>query len=216
VTYSATATDIVDCSVAVTSRRPRDRRSRSARPGHLQRDRLAQQHRNGDIQHHRRDDTASSGKSGHCRRGDGPDGATVTFNTGDEEDDDGGRKRQLFARSRYVVPLGDTLVTCPSGTSRCLSSTRRRPRSNFPRHHDAEHDGDVHRDGIGSRRRQRGRHVYAAIRIDVRTRHHDRELPATDSRDNTATGSFTVEVTTGPVEDPMTSRPRRPGRAARS
>lgn len=132
----------------------------------------------------------------------GPDGATVHFETSDGEDGDGRPgSGGCSPAPGTLFPLGDTLVTCPSGNFTVSVVDTTPPALALP-------------SGI---RTQSTTVEYTASAFDL----VDGEVAvtctppsgsafslgittvncsATDSRDNTATGSFTIEVTEEPVE----------------
>ncbi|MCI0479013.1 HYR domain-containing protein, partial [Candidatus Uhrbacteria bacterium] len=132
------------------------------------------------------------------------DGAYVVFDTGDEEGDDGRPgSGGCSPAPGSLFPLGETTVTCPSGNFIVSVVDTTPPALDLP----------------GTITTQDTTVTYTATATDLVdgnvaitcTPPSGSTFPlgtttvncsATDSRDNTATGSFQIVVTTGPVGDP--------------
>ncbi|HET8772358.1 MAG TPA: HYR domain-containing protein [Thermoanaerobaculia bacterium] len=130
----------------------------------------------------------------------GPDGARVTFNTGDSEDDDGrpgGGGCSPAPGSAF--PLGDTTVFCPSGNFTISVVDTTPPALSLPANITTQNPAvtftatatDIVDGSVTVTCTPPSGSTFA---LGTTTVH----CSATDAHDNTASGSFTVRVTTDP------------------
>ena len=218
VTYSATASDIVDGSVAVTCTPPSGSTfaigttavscSASDSTGNTA---------TGTFSITVATAPPPPGNPDIIAEATGPDGASVTFNTGDSEDEDGRPgSGGCSPAPGSTFPLGDTLVTCPSGNFTISVVDTTAPALDLPEDITTQNttvtftatatdlvDGSV---AVTCTPPSGSTFPLGTTTVNC---------SATDAHDNTATGSFQVVVTTGPVPDPddITAEATGPGGA---
>lgn len=209
VSYSATASDLVDGSVAIACAPPSgstfpigttavsctasDSKGNTATGGFLLTLATSPADGNPDI----------------VAEATGPDGARVTFNTGDSDDDDGRPgSGGCSPAPGSTFPLGDTLVTCPSGTFTISIVDTTAPSLALPANISATATApagaavaytatasDLVDGNVTVTCTPPSGSTFALGTTTV-------TCSATDARDNTATGSFQVLVTSEPEPPP--------------
>ena len=154
----------------------------------------------------------------------GPDGARVTFNTGDSEDDDGRPgSGGCSPGSGSTFPLGETTVTCPSGNFTISIVDTTPPTLTLPADITTTATGpsgaevtftatasDLVDGSVAVTCTPPSGSTFALGTTTV-------NCSATDAHTNTATGSFQIEVTSDPVPptnpDDITAEATGPGGA---
>jgi len=208
VTYSATATDLVDGTVAVTCTPP----SGSTFPIGTTPVTCTASDSSGNTATETFNITVATtppppGNPDLTAEATGPDGAYVVFNTGDEEDDDGRPgSGGCSPAPGSLFPLGETTVTCPSGDFTVSVVDTTPPALDLPDDITATATGPS--GAVVSYTATATDLVDGSVAVTC-TPPSGSTFPlgtttvncsATDSRDNTATGSFDVEVTAEPVD----------------
>ena len=134
----------------------------------------------------------------------GADGARVAFNTGDSDDDDGRPgSGGCSPAPGSTFPLGDTVVTCPSGNFTISVVDTTPPALTLP-------DTITTQDEVVTFTATASDLVDGSVAVTCTPPSGSTfalgttsvSCSATDSHGNSASGSFQVVVTTGPVPDP--------------